>query len=411
MGMEHLPYGKVVAAMYLKISISDFLTLFSARTHDKWFWTSQPNKVLLGGAVFALTLSTSEHPRRPCVRLPPSQLIREVGLRGIYGILHESAVSTLLHMTGSSPFPAPLPCVHAQQRPDRLSCSPFRAVLAEVWPDGKTDGIPADGLSNGGKDEALFVYVWLYCLFWWLVQVRSWPCRLLGEILCSHLVAVAIQREALSYGAMPLQRLGHPLVTPQDASKVGVYWLMHRYNVFNINASDLVNMRAAEHPDDAQHPLARMSVGMVESRLLESHAQEAIQRLSAVSPGLQRLSQRLSIARSSLRQGRGADPAQMARQVHQATCEALANLKGEDNPEVRQMLENIRRATANLERVARLGQVRRRDETRVVFSTGAFALCASLLLAASRAPSLSPPSFMAHAPPSCTAGALYPCFP
>jgi len=42
----------------LKVSISDFLTLFSARTHDGFFWSSTPSPILLGAAAFALFLST-----------------------------------------------------------------------------------------------------------------------------------------------------------------------------------------------------------------------------------------------------------------------------------------------------------------------------------------------------------------
>jgi H+-transporting ATPase len=44
--------------MYLKVSISDFLTLFSARTHDGFFWSSKPSPILLVAAFFALFLST-----------------------------------------------------------------------------------------------------------------------------------------------------------------------------------------------------------------------------------------------------------------------------------------------------------------------------------------------------------------
>jgi H+-transporting ATPase len=44
--------------MYLKVSISDFLTLFSARTHDGFFWSSTPSPILLIAAGISLTLST-----------------------------------------------------------------------------------------------------------------------------------------------------------------------------------------------------------------------------------------------------------------------------------------------------------------------------------------------------------------
>ena len=44
--------------MYLKVSISDFLTLFSVRTSDRFFWTSRPSTILILAAGFALSLST-----------------------------------------------------------------------------------------------------------------------------------------------------------------------------------------------------------------------------------------------------------------------------------------------------------------------------------------------------------------
>ena len=40
-----------------QVSISDFLTLFSSRTSG-FFWTSPPAPLLLGAALFSLSLST-----------------------------------------------------------------------------------------------------------------------------------------------------------------------------------------------------------------------------------------------------------------------------------------------------------------------------------------------------------------
>ena len=53
-----LSYGQITTIVYLKVSVSDFLTLFSARTHDGFFWSSTPSPILLVAACFALTLST-----------------------------------------------------------------------------------------------------------------------------------------------------------------------------------------------------------------------------------------------------------------------------------------------------------------------------------------------------------------
>ena len=58
MGIGGIKYGQITTIMYLKVSISDFLTLFSARTHDGFFWSSTPSPILIGAACFALFLST-----------------------------------------------------------------------------------------------------------------------------------------------------------------------------------------------------------------------------------------------------------------------------------------------------------------------------------------------------------------
>jgi H+-transporting ATPase len=44
-----LSYGQVITGIFLKVSVTDFLTLFSARTGDKWFWTTPPSPILLLG--------------------------------------------------------------------------------------------------------------------------------------------------------------------------------------------------------------------------------------------------------------------------------------------------------------------------------------------------------------------------
>jgi H+-transporting ATPase len=57
-GIGGLSYGQITTSIYLKVSISDFLTLFSARTGPNWFWTTAPAPILLGAACLALTAST-----------------------------------------------------------------------------------------------------------------------------------------------------------------------------------------------------------------------------------------------------------------------------------------------------------------------------------------------------------------
>jgi len=58
LGIGGLSYGQITTAIYLKVSVSDFLTLFSARASDDWFWTTTPAPILLGAGCFALTTST-----------------------------------------------------------------------------------------------------------------------------------------------------------------------------------------------------------------------------------------------------------------------------------------------------------------------------------------------------------------
>jgi H+-transporting ATPase len=56
--MSGVDYGQITTAIYLKVSVSDFLTLFSARTGHKFFWQVKPAPILLVGGVIALTVSS-----------------------------------------------------------------------------------------------------------------------------------------------------------------------------------------------------------------------------------------------------------------------------------------------------------------------------------------------------------------
>jgi len=57
-GLAPLRYGEIIMMMYLKISVSDFLTLFSSRTGNDFFWSTKPAPILMIAAGFSLTLST-----------------------------------------------------------------------------------------------------------------------------------------------------------------------------------------------------------------------------------------------------------------------------------------------------------------------------------------------------------------
>jgi len=58
LGMQGVEYGQITSAIYLKVSVSDFLTLFSARTGPKFFWQVRPALILLLGGTCALTISS-----------------------------------------------------------------------------------------------------------------------------------------------------------------------------------------------------------------------------------------------------------------------------------------------------------------------------------------------------------------
>ena len=58
LGLGGVYYGQITTAVYLKVSVSDFLTLFSARTGPKFFWQIKPATILLLGGCIALTISS-----------------------------------------------------------------------------------------------------------------------------------------------------------------------------------------------------------------------------------------------------------------------------------------------------------------------------------------------------------------
>ena len=61
-GLGGVSYGQVTTAIYLKVSVSDFLTLFSARTGGDFFWATAPSPILLiaGGIALGTTVSFSK---------------------------------------------------------------------------------------------------------------------------------------------------------------------------------------------------------------------------------------------------------------------------------------------------------------------------------------------------------------
>jgi H+-transporting ATPase len=94
----------------VQVSLSDFLTLFSARTQGP-FYSQRPGVLLFCGACFALTIST---------------------------------------------------------------------ILACVWPTTTLDDLPVKGLARG--DYGLWaIWVWIYCIVWWLIQDAAKVRKLFGS--------------------------------------------------------------------------------------------------------------------------------------------------------------------------------------------------------------------------------------
>ena len=58
LGLDGVYYGQIITAIYLKVSVSDFLTLFSARTSQYFFWHVAPAPLLFAGGMIALTTSS-----------------------------------------------------------------------------------------------------------------------------------------------------------------------------------------------------------------------------------------------------------------------------------------------------------------------------------------------------------------
>merc|ERR1712054_549343 len=142
LGLGGISYGKITSSIYLKVSVSDFLTLFSARAGGDWFFMVKPAPILLCGAMIALTCST---------------------------------------------------------------------CFAMFWPKSFPDGIQTEGLVRS-PPYMLEVFVWTWSLSWWLAE---------------------------------------------DAAKVFCRWIVHKYNIFDIN-----NTGVMELSDSALALQAKMREGM-----------------------------------------------------------------------------------------------------------------------------------------------------
>merc|ERR1712178_250677 len=142
LGLGGISYGKITSSIYLKVSVSDFLTLFSARAGGDWFFMVKPAPILMCGAMIALSCST---------------------------------------------------------------------CFAMFWPKSYPDGIQTEGLIES-PPYMLEVFVWSWSLSWWLAE---------------------------------------------DAAKVLCRWIVHKYNIFDIN-----NTGVMELSESAPQLQAKMREGM-----------------------------------------------------------------------------------------------------------------------------------------------------
>merc|ERR1719331_1585867 len=130
LGLGGISYGKITTSVYLKVSVSDFLTLFSARAGGDWFFMVRPAPILLCGAMIALSSST---------------------------------------------------------------------MIAMFWPLSYPDQIETEGLVRS-PPYTLEAFVWAWSLAWWLAE---------------------------------------------DAAKVFCRWVVHRYNIFDINNTGVMVLPAS----------------------------------------------------------------------------------------------------------------------------------------------------------------------
>lgn len=151
LGLAGLTYGQVTTMVYLKVSISDFLTLFSSRS-TTWFWENKVRGVALCCVVwFDLWMDGST------ASLPQSQTTTLTDTTQSHKHIH--TITT----PNQHPQPSKILLIAAGIA---LSLSTF---LASVWPLSEPDGIPTVGLARQ-PPVLLALYVWLYCLACWIVQ-------------------------------------------------------------------------------------------------------------------------------------------------------------------------------------------------------------------------------------------------
>ena len=70
-------------------------------------------------------------------------------------------------------------------------------------------------------------------------------------------------------------------LAPPSPRQVVTYYFLHKYNILNINGISMINMRGASSLADKAHPLARMSVGLVDKKILDRKVDDVLSQVGA----------------------------------------------------------------------------------------------------------------------------------
>lgn len=296
-GLPVPDYGQVVMMIYLKVSLSDFLTLFSARTNPGPFWSRAPGKLLMAAAICALALSTV----LACVW--PNGKVDEVPTQGLVlePKFYSAHVEPDLGVT-CAPGTANDPCT-------RFSPDFYEGVTIE--------GYERDTTIN--ENYTLWpLWVWIFCIVFFLIQ---------------------------------------------DACKVIAYYFIFKYDIFQARTAALVNVRDAARPDELA--LSSEATGMVEKKYLGRKVDNAISRVEDITrtslggvapPALQRVSLTLNQARTSIALPTQVTPHSVDEQtiadINAAAGEISPYISAADHAALQQELAGVNTAAANLQRVS-----------------------------------------------------------
>lgn len=176
MGLPGVPYPKVITMMYLKISISDFLTLFAARTHNGLFFSMRPGYLLLGLATLALAISTI------VATLWPDSFPDKVHTRGLVVKAKEAILDAKLAKEKSLAI-------------DAADAARLRAGdNYTLWP----------------------LWVWIYCVVWFFIQdalkLAAYALMRKVNLFGINTAKYVNVRDATSFGDRPLARASAGMV-------------------------------------------------------------------------------------------------------------------------------------------------------------------------------------------------------